>query len=504
MYDAIVIGGGPAGVTAALRASELGARVLLVERTGHLGGTGTHDGCAPVRVLARTARLMRDSEHFGGYGLVGDEPRVDFAALMAQVRATIDRLESKKTLVSHLERAGVTVILNAGNAHFVDPHTLAVGDGRSWQGAKFILAVGGRARHASFPGSELAMTHSDIWSLRSLPRSVVVVGGAATGCQLASIFDELGSEVTLIERGTRLLRREDPVISDVIGAAFLEEEMNLIYGAEEIRGITRVDDRLRFTCTVGGDTRHILTDAVILAVGWPGNSDLLNLSAAGVQAERDYVLVDDYLRTTAPHIFAAGDINGRMMLVQSASYQARIAAENAILGVGQRYSHHIVPHGGFTDPEYASVGLTEEEARAAEEDCLVAVVPYTDLDRAVIDSRTVGACKLIVSQQSHRILGAHIAGEQALEAIQLVAAGMAADMWVEQLAELELAYPTFTAIVGLAARRLVQALGVMPMASDWQALGSPLVAEYERSEAWIGPGPYISRPDSQGEQHISP
>jgi dihydrolipoamide dehydrogenase len=202
-----------------------------------------------------------------------------------------------------------------------------------------------------------------------------------------------------------------------------------------------------------------------------------------VASDRGYVIVDDYLQTSAPHIFAAGDINGRMMLVQSASYEARIAAENAVLGIGQPNRHQIVPHGGFTDPEYASVGLTEEQARAHGAGYLVAVVPYADLDRAVIDGRTEGFCKLIVSPETHRILGAHIVGEQALEAIQLIAAGMAAGIWVEQLAELELAYPTYTAIVGLAARRLVRDLGVMPLAPQWRSVGQGHAAEWERSEA---------------------
>ncbi len=225
-----------------------------------------------------------------------------------------------------------------------------------------------------------------------------------------------------------------------------------------------------------------LVEAVLVAAGWPGNADSLNLGVAGVANERGYVIVNDHLQTSAPHIFAAGDINGRMMLVQSAIYEARIAAENAVLGVGQPNRHQIVPHGGFTDPEYASVGLTEEEARAAGEGCLAAVVPYTDLDRAVIDERTEGFCKLIVSPETHRILGAHIVGEQALEAIQLIAAGMAAGMWVEQLAELELAYPTYTAIVGLAARRLVHDMGVMPLAPQWRALGREYAAEGGRSK----------------------
>ncbi len=171
-----------------------------------------------------------------------------------------------------------------------------------------------------------------------------------------------------------------------------------------------------------------------------------------------------------PHIYAAGDIDGRMMLVQSAGYEARIAAENALLGGNGRKEHQIVPHGGFTHPEYASVGPAEEQARK-ERDIAVAVVPYADLDRAVIDGRTEGFCKLIADRETHRLVAAHVVGEQALEVVHVAAAAIAADMWVEQLAELQIAYPTFTAILGLAARRLVADLGVTPMAHEWRALG---------------------------------
>ena len=482
MYDVIVIGGGPAGVTAALRAGELGATVALVERQ-QLGGTCTHEGCAPTRVMAKTARLMRDSQHFEEFGLIGERPRVDFPALIARTQQTTERLHSKKQLEGHLTRAGIAVFLNAGDAAFSGPHTLRLERGPELEGRSFILCAGGRARELSFPGSEYAITYTQVWTLPDLPRSVAIFGGAATGCQLGSILAELGSDVTILERGPRLLGREDRMISDAVAQAFERRGMHVYLGAEALERIERAPEGLVIHYKHLGDTHERIVDAVVLAVGWPSNADTLNLAAAGVATERGFVVVDDYLRTTASHIFAAGDINGQMMLVQSASYEGRIAAENAVLGIGQRYVHSVVPHGGFTDPEYAGVGLTEEEARAVEEDCLVAVVPYADLDRAVIDDRTTGYCKLIVSQDSHRILGAHIVGEQALEAIQLVAAGMVADMWVEHLAELELAYPTYTSIVGLAARRLVRELGVMPMAATWQALGAPHVAEWERSEA---------------------
>jgi pyruvate/2-oxoglutarate dehydrogenase complex dihydrolipoamide dehydrogenase (E3) component len=481
MYDVIVIGGGPAGVTAALRACELGAQVALVERA-RLGGTCTNDGCVPTRVLARTARLARDADQWETYGLEGERPKVDLGRVLSRTQQVVYGLHEKKQLLNHLEQAGATVYMNTGDARFVDKHTLELGNGGHLQAKKFIISAGGHARRLGFPGSEHALTHSDIWSLTKLPASLAIIGGAATGCQLASIFDDFGARVTLLEVNNRLLGVEDPLISQVMQDAFTKRGIEVITG---IGGVERIEPRgrqftLRYLYQDG--PQEVTAEAIVMATGWPGNADTLNLTAAGVETNRGYVVVDDHLCTTAEHIFAAGDITGRMMLVQSAGYEARIAAENAVLGVGQRSAHIIVPHGGFTDPEYGSVGPTEEQARASEKDCLVAVVPYADIDRALIDGHPTGFCKLIVSQETHRILGAHVLGEQALEVVHLVASGMASDMWVEHLAELEIAYPTYSAVVGVAARKIVRELGVMPMAPEWRNLGRPHAAEWERSD----------------------
>jgi pyruvate/2-oxoglutarate dehydrogenase complex dihydrolipoamide dehydrogenase (E3) component len=181
------------------------------------------------------------------------------------------------------------------------------------------------------------------------------------------------------------------------------------------------------------------------------------------------VVVNDYLQSSVPHIYAAGDITGRSMLVQSAIYEGNVAAENAVLGPHRRYTHEIVPSGSFTDPEYASVGLTEAQARERHE-CAVAVVSYADLVRPVVDAHPEGFCKLIVDARQRYILGAHVLGEYSVEVIQMVAACMAGGMRVEQLAELQLAYPTFTEAVGQAARKLVRELGLVPLAPAWSAI----------------------------------
>jgi pyruvate/2-oxoglutarate dehydrogenase complex dihydrolipoamide dehydrogenase (E3) component len=481
MYDMVILGGGPAGVTAALRARELGATVALVER-GRMGGTCTLDGCVPTRVLAKSARLLRDSSQFAEYGiLLNERPTVDFAEVMKRTQQVVYQMQEKKQLLDHLAEVQVEVFTEVGSAQFTDPHTIQPEMGDAVQGKNFVLAVGGSARRLPLPGAEHTLTHSDVWTLRELPASVAIIGASATGCQLATIFEAFGAKVTLIDIAPRILITEDALVSETLAREFKNHNIDIITGIEKIERI-EADGKLKKLVYRQNNAEKIVSaEAVIMAVGWPGNVDQLNLPAAGVEVERNYIKVNDYLQSSAPHIFAAGDVTGRMMLVQSASYQARIAVENALLGAERKAEHRLVPHGGFTDPEYGSVGLTEEAARK-DRDCAVATVPYADMDRAVIDGHPVGFCKLIVDRKTHLIIGAHVVGEQAVEIVQMVSMGMAGNLSIELLADLELAYPTFAAIIGLAARQLVRELDAVSVAPEWRALKQIRGAEWERKD----------------------
>jgi pyruvate/2-oxoglutarate dehydrogenase complex dihydrolipoamide dehydrogenase (E3) component len=466
--DVVVVGGGPAGVTAALRARELGAAVTLLE-SKRIGGTSINDGPAPVRTLARAARLVRDAGTWSTFGLRGSSPAIDLAGVIANASRVANYAHEKKHLGESVRAWGIELVEGAGPAKLLEAHRVGLADGRTWQAERIILAAGGHGRKLPIPGSELALTHSDIWSLQHLPAHVAVVGGAATGCQLASIFQDFGCKVTILELAPCLNPGADEDISRGLARAFAEQGITTITGATTER-IEQRPDGLNLWFHQDERPGSIQVDAVFFATGWPGNVETLNLDAAGIATERSYVTVNAYLQSSMPHIYAAGDINGRSMLVQSAIYEGNLAAENAVLGPHRRFSHEIVPNGSFTDPEYASVGLTEAEARA-EYPCAVAVVRYENLLRPVADAHPDGFCKLIVDARHHYILGAHVLGEYSVEVIQMVAACMAGGMRIEQLAELQLAYPTFTEAVGVAARQLVRELGLVPLAPTWSDAG---------------------------------
>jgi len=467
--DVLVIGGGPAGVSAALHAAELGAQVSLIERR-RVGGTALNDGPAPVRTLARAARLMRDWGSWEAFGLRGPRPDVDLVATLANAEGVARQAHERRRIADQIRAGGVDVVEDAGEARFLDPTTVGTADGRAWTSDRIVIAVGGRASRPPLPGADLALTFEDLRGLTALPERVCVIGGADTGCQLASILADFGCRVWLLERADRIVARADEDVSAELEKAFRERGIDVATDAS-VERIEPAGPGVRIVHRVGVEARSVEVDAAFFAVGWPGNADRIDAGAAGVAIDRGYVVVDEYLRTSVPHIFAAGDVDGHSMLVSSAFLEGRVAAENAVLGSRRRLVHEVVPTGSFTDPEYGSVGLTEQQARGRY-DCAVAVARYEDLLRPVVDGQPEGFCKLIVESESRQIVGAHVLGEYSAEVIQVVAACMAAGMRVEDVAELQLAFPTFTEAVGRAAQMVVRDLGIRPMPQLWSSLSA--------------------------------
>jgi pyruvate/2-oxoglutarate dehydrogenase complex dihydrolipoamide dehydrogenase (E3) component len=338
----------------------------------------------------------------------------------------------------------------AGTVRLVDAHTLASERGLHLQADRIILCAGGTSRRLPIPGFELTATHSDAWGLTSVPASMLVVGAGATGAQVASVFNALGSKIEFFQAGPRILMTEDEDVSAAVSAAFRASGMVVREAFGSIDRFEKTSNGVRMLFSKDGVSDQAEAEIVVVAIGWLADTIGLNLPAAGVETtNRGYISVDDYLRTSAAHIFAAGDITGRLMLVAHAVHDGYVAATNAVRGPTVTLGAQTNPIGSFTDPEYAQVGLTEVEARARH-DVVVATAPYADGVRPMIDGRTVGFCKVIADRQTHAILGCHIVGERAVELSQVAAVAMAAGMQVEAFNRIPLAFPTYTNVLARA------------------------------------------------------
>ena len=447
--DVIVVGAGPAGVFAARRAADLGARATLITRA-EFGGTAANDGPVPVRTLAHAARLIRNARELGRYGISVSEPVLDYPRLLVRVAEVVNDVRAKSFGRDDVDRLGVTVIEQAGIARFVDPHTIETESGLRLQADKFILCAGGTSRRLPVPGFELTATHSDAWGLTAVPASMLVVGAGATGVQLASIFSAFGSRVVLFQAGPRILASEDADVSAEVAAAFRASGIVVRECFGTIESFEPAPSGVRMVFSNNGARDSAEAEIAVVAVGWVADTAGLNLAAAGVEADaRGYVRVDPFLRTSAEHVFAAGDITGRLMLVPQAIHDGYVAATNAVRGPST-LGEQVSPVGSFTDPEYAQVGMTEEQARARH-DVVVAVVRFDETTRTIIDGRTAGFCKLIADRATCMILGCHVVGERAVEIVQVVAIAMSAGMKVDDLARVPLSFPTYAGIVARAA-----------------------------------------------------
>lgn len=442
---------------AAMRAAELGAATALITRN-RFGGMAANDGPIPVRALAHTARLMRESRQLNRYGVAVNAPCLDYPRLLARVREVIEQVHSHTPIRADLERLGVAIYEHAGNVNFVDSHTVRGDRGIRLKGDKIILSVGGRSRKLPVPGGELTATHSDAWSLTSVPPSMLVIGAGATGAQVASIFKAFGSQVRLYEAGSRILPTEDEDVSSAVVKAFRDSGISVLENFGAIDGFQKTSAGIRMLYSREGRKMSDEATIAVVAIGWAADTAGLNLSTARVNLDsRGYVRVDPQLRTSAPHIFAAGDVTGRLMLVPQAIRDGYVAATNAVNGSHVSSVSPVNPIGSFTDPEYAQVGLTEAKARETH-DIVVSKVRFEDTIRPIIDGRTIGFCKLIVDRASRTILGCHIVGERAVEIVQMAAIAIAGRIRVDELTLIPISFPTYTDVlfraVSLAAAEL--------------------------------------------------
>jgi len=444
--NVVVVGAGPAGAVAALRAADLGAHAELVT-SDRFGGMAASDGPVPVRVLSQAARLIREAQRLDDFGVTVSAPALDYPRLLTRVRDVVNDVREHSALRERVDAAGVIVNEQVGAAHFIDPHTIETASGLRLQADTFIICTGGVSKRLSIPGAELTSTHSDAWGLTSVPPSILIVGGGDTGLQVASKFHAFGSHIQLFEAGPRVLPHADDDVAAAVTRAFRDAGMVVKENFGVIESFEKMAGGVRMTFVKDGKRDVADSALAVVAVGWAPDTAGLNLAAAGVDLTgRGFVKVDEYLRTSAPHVFAAGDVTGRLMLVPEAIQDGFLAATNAVRGAIMPLGERVSPAGSFTDPEYASVGLTEKTARQRHE-IVIAVVRFDSTARTIIDGRTGGFCKLIVDRQTARILGCHVVGERAVDIVQVAAIAVAAGMRVDELARIPLSFPTYSGIL---------------------------------------------------------
>lgn len=456
-YDLLVIGTGPAGIQAALRARRAGKRTVVVEKRDSVGGTSVHTGTIPSKTLRQAVLDLSGFRHWGLYGSGPERrPRIP----MAELRAACDRvIAAEVEFLDRLMRQRDVDLLR-GVARFVGPNTVAV---RSAAGEvrleadHILLAVGSVPFHpadVAFDGRRV-MDSDQVLALEELPRSLAVVGGGVIGSEYASIFSLLDVKVTLVHRGERILDFLDETILAEIGSQLAEREVEFRPDAD-VRKIETTEDGVRLTLSKGDP---VVADALLFCAGRTGAAPLLDLEAAGLAADpRGRLAVDGDFRTAVPHIFAAGDVIGFPALASASREQGRVAACRAV-GVDCRPIEKLLPYGIYTIPEISMVGLTERQARESGLEVETGLARYGDTARGQIIGDTSGLLKLVVSREDGKILGAHLLGTGAAELIHLAVMAMDHDAPYTYFLRSVMNYPTLARVFKVCAWYIWEKIG---------------------------------------------
>ena len=407
-YDAIVIGAGQAGPSLAARLAGEGMQVAMVER--HLfGGTCVNVGCIPTKTLVASARSAYDARRAAEYGVVIDGSiSVDMKAVKARMDAM--RGASNKGVEGWLKSMENCTVYET-HARFEGPRLLRVGEDLI-EADKIFINVGGRASAPPVPGLESVdyLTNSSMMEVDFLPEHLIVLGGSSIGLEFGQMYRRFGSEVTIIQRGGRIISREDEDVSDAVLEILEAEGVTVITDTGDLAAEKRGDGvAIRMTC--GGAPREVAGSHLLVATGRRPNTDDLGLEAAGVETDaRGYVTVDDSLQTSVPGVWAMGDCNGRGAFTHTSYNDYEIVAANLLGGDSRRVSDRILTYGLFIDPPLGRVRMTEAQARESGRKVLAAKKPMAHISRAKEKGETQGFMKFLVDADTKEFLGAAVLG----------------------------------------------------------------------------------------------
>ena len=438
--DVAVLGGGPGGYTAAIRAAQLGASVACIEKEPELGGTCLRVGCIPTKAWVQTAQFLHQANDvFARLGVQVADPRLDFATS-----------NEWKAGVVHQMTSGVATLFKAngvewvkGTGRFTDANTIAVAGGEDVRFRSAVVATGSFPLRPPIPGleSDLCVDSTGLLAQSEVPRRLVILGGGIIGCEFASIFGRFGSEVTIIEMLDTLIPQEDADAAKELAKQFGRRGIALHLGKQ----CTRVEQRGNELAVFFGDGESVDCDLMLVAVGRGPLVEGLGLEAAGIDFDvRKGIAADEHRRTSVPHIYAVGDCAGYWQLAHTAFREGEVAAENAC-GHEAVVDNRAVPRPIYTDPEIAGVGLTEADAREAYgDDVAVGSFPWVANARAVMQAETVGWVKSIHETRYGELLGLVMVGPHVTDLIEAGVVAIDAESTVETVADGMAAHPTLS------------------------------------------------------------
>ncbi|NQT19611.1 MAG: dihydrolipoyl dehydrogenase, partial [Planctomycetes bacterium] len=411
-YDAAVIGAGPGGYVAAIRAAQLGAKTCIIENR-ELGGTCLNRGCIPTKIYLHVSDVLREGKSASDYGLSFGEPTVDYGKLNEKRDKIIGGL--RKGIAGLLKKNSVDVI--EGKAAFESAHTLKIetADGQKKISAEnIIIATGSEAARPKFfpiDGRKI-ITSDEILDLDHVPESLLVVGGGYIGAEYGGFFSQMGTQVTIVEMLDQILPMNDLDVAQAVVRAFKKSKMKIITSAK-VEDLKATDSGI--SCKVGDKT--IEAELALVAIGRKMNSDVPGLEDAGIEVENGAIVIDDTCKTTVDGVYAIGDVTGKVQLAHVASAQGIVAAEN-ITGHPRTIDYRVVPSVFFTHPQVAAVGITEKQAAGQQLDVKVATFQFRGLGKAQVIGDTGGFVKLIGNAKTGELLGCQIVGPSATELIE--------------------------------------------------------------------------------------
>jgi len=467
LYDLVVIGGGSAGLVAAGGAATLGAKVALVEKRA-LGGDCLYTGCVPSKTLIRSARFAADVRRAETFGFEIESLRFkndDFASITNRVKSVIKTIEHHDS-PERFEKMGVEVVF--GSPRFLSANEIDVelktGEKRIIKAKRFCIATGSSPSIPPIEGlTEIDfLTNETVFDLQTLPAQMIVLGGGAIGAELGQSFARFGSQVTIVEMSERILAKEDAEVSASMEKILRGEGLEILTETKAVR-VREENGKKILTLETNGKQREIEADAILVATGRKPNTDGLNLEQAGVKFDKKQIFTDEFLRTSASNIFAAGDVTGRLQFTHTADAEAQIVINNAFLfwGLRKKIERRAVPWATFTSPEVGRVGLTEPEARTKFGDQIkIYRADFNNNDRAQTEAETTGFAK-IVCRKNGEIIGAHIVGATAGEIIHEFVWAIKRRQKISDLNQIIRVYPTLA--------KITQALGTTATLENLQS-----------------------------------